>query len=163
MNSAMDENYIEINKIILRYLRNVTLPKVAYLTNCLPNNLERKYIIGNFNYMCFCAQNYLKKTEILFLLFMRRYKKIPFDVYVDIPEDCLIKRQFGYVCLKYENAAIVQEKLNFISSNKTEINLNYPILLRLISVNDKIETLNVPSNITVEKKLSNNDIMFIVK
>ena len=158
----MHNNYTEIKEIIHRYLRNNTLPKIAHLTNSLPNNLDRKYIIENFNYICFCAQNYVVKTEILLLLYMRKYKKIPLDVFVDIPEKCLVKRQFGYICLQYEDVATVHEMINFVSRKKKEINRNYPILLRLICVNEKIEALNMPNNTKVEKQLLENDIIFLV-
>jgi len=156
---SSDDLYREIGNTISQYLIDNNLPKVACLTNCYPNHHERKYLIDDLNYICFCASNFIQQSQFLLKLFLSKYRKIKFDVILNPPEVCLLKRQFGFVSLKCKDLSDAQRISDFVATNKRSINMRYPVLLRLICDKTNIASLNNPPNTSIEKKLSPREII----
>ena len=162
--SLSEEKYIKIGRILKQYLRDNYLPKIAYLSNSLPNEFEGQYLIQDFNYICFCVNNYFQMSQVLFLRHFVGYRKIPFDVRVSTPEVCIHYRQFSYVCLECEDKSAIYNIVKHISINKRNINRRYDVLLRIICKADKLNDMKLSKNsVTVEERLADNDIILRVK
>jgi len=103
------------------------------------------YLLQNINYTCFCASSVIQMSQCLFAHYFLKCGKAPFDVVISSPQECLLSRPYGYVCLYVDNKKSTQELVNFISNHKEEININYPILLRLI-LGNSIINIDFPPN-----------------
>ena len=158
MNCREDKKYKEIGQIINSYLRKNHLPKIAYLTNCLPNRYDKDYLFEDFNYICFCASSVTQMSQFLFKRYLLKYGKMPFDVVISSPKSCLLSRQYGYVFLHIENIRSGQELVDFVSQNKNQISCTYPILLRINWVSG-MDGIRYPQNCIVEKKWEEADIV----
>lgn len=159
----MHDKYHNIKKVLNKYLKENNLSKVACLTNYSPNEYDKKYLIEDFNYICFCVSDFTEQSRTLFLKYCKGYKRISFNVVISSIEQSLLDRQFGYVFIKCKSKDEVEQKIHYISVNKQKINRNYPILLRMICEADNIGCLSLPENIKIEDELSANDLMLQVK
>lgn len=159
----MHDIYRNAKKALNKYLQENNLSKVACLTNYPPNEYDKKYLIEDFNYICFCVSDFAEQSRTLFLKYRKGYMRIPFNVVISPVEQCLLDRQFGYVFLECKNKGEVEQKINYISINKQNINRNYPILLRIVCETDNICCLSFSGNIKLEDELSANDLILQVK
>jgi len=162
MNSSDNGNYHTIQQVIKAYLRENYLPKIACFTNNPPNHYDRRFLLENFNYICFCVHNNIEKSRFLLLKYLRGYKKVSFDVVVGTPQVWLQCRQFGYIHLNCEDMIAAYEMIEHIARNKVSINRRYPIIVRLKSKQITEPLANLPHNTKLKEMLSNRDILLRV-
>lgn len=155
----MENNYAIIKEAVSHYLITYQLSKVAYLTNCQPNKNDNKYLLHDFNYICFCLSDYNALSRTLFLKYKYGYKKIPFDVLVGEITTALHKRPFGYAWFTKRDSAEIATLVQYVSEQKAKINRKYPILLRVSSIRDHIEHSIFPVNCHLHAILSPSDLL----
>ncbi len=162
--SSSEEKYIKIAAVLKAYLRDNYLPKIAYLSNCLPNDLEGRYLIQDFNYICFCVTNHFQMSQVLFLRHFLGYRKIPFDVKICTIEAGVYSRQFSYICLDGDSKQWASSMIDYVCINKRNINRRYDVLLRVTCNKEKLDDIKLPVNsIIVDRSTSGNDIILRIK
>lgn len=159
----MENNYVKIKKVITQYLKTYQLSKISYLTNCQPNKYDNKYLLEDFNYICFCLSDYNALSNVLFLKYKYGYKKIPFDVMVGEISAAVHKRPFGYIWFTNKSADEIEGLIQYISSNKDTINKKYPILLRISSIDDHIRKSVLPENCHIAAAFSPKDLLIRIE
>jgi hypothetical protein len=148
-----------IVRLLGDYMARYHLARVAYLTNSQPSKEDASELIGCFNYVCFCVRDYPLKIEFLFLAYLCGYRKVAYDVVVSSIEQCLLRRQFGYIYLLVDSDSQALTLFNYIKKHKPEINRTYPIIVRLRRKDGKsIATKALP----VIATLSEADILYEV-
>lgn len=162
MSYSEGEKYNEIGRIIHQYLVENNLPKIAFLTNCLPSWNDKNYLLQYFNYICFCASSIFQASQFLLSRYFLRYRKTPFDVVIKTPYSCMLSRRYGYSCLELSNGKAVNDLIYAISENKSIISGNFPIIMRIKCLHEKFD-INLPSNCILEKRFDEADIMLQVK
>ena len=149
----------EISNLLSQYLVEFSLSKIAYFTNQMPIKSESDGLSGYFSYICFCSSSFSEQSSFLFNKYRARFKKIPFDVFVSPVEECVTARQYNFVSLKCEDIEDAKEKASFLIQNKSRVNRNYPILVRLtIESNDFCDFIE-KDGLKIECKLSSSDIV----
>lgn len=121
----------DVQSILTAYLTENHLAKTACVTTCHPAGGERGSLAGNFNYICFCAPSSFHRIEFLFLAYVHGYRRVDYDVLLAPIEDCLTRRQFGFVWLTFSSHSDAHETIGYVVANKERINRRYPILLRI--------------------------------
>jgi hypothetical protein len=119
-------------RILSSYLAEHHLAKIACLTNCLPRRDDAREIVHNLNYVCFCVPNRYQQVEALCLAYLCGYRMIEYDVTVSTAEEAILRRQFAFVCLRFDSPSSAQLLVDYIAEHKQMINRNYPILVRLL-------------------------------
>jgi hypothetical protein len=132
------------------------LARVAYFTNCQPSQDEAHELIGRCNYVCFCVRDYPQKIEFLFLAYLCGYRKVEYDVVVSSVEQCLLRRQFGYICLHLDSPSQALPLVEYIKEHKPAINRAYPIIVRLHCKDGKVMAMGA---LPVIARLSDADIV----
>ena len=133
-----NDRYKSIQSHLRSYLETNAISKVACFTNCPPNTGDARYLLSNFNYIRFCVPHFIDKVEYLVMKYKAGYKKISFDISVSNIEECITKRQFGYVCLKFrdlQRAQAIVVKRPSKSSFQTE-SVRLPTLIRCNNLAD---------------------------
>lgn len=145
-----------IGCLLADYMARHHLARVAYFTNGQPSQDEAHELIGLCNYVCFCVRDYPQKIEFLFLAYLCGYRKVEYDVVVSSIEQCLLRRQFGYICLHLASPIQALSLVEYIKEHKPAINRAYPIIVRLCCKDGKlIATKALP----VVATLSDTDIL----
>lgn len=149
-----------IGRLLGDYMARHHLARVAYFTNGQPSQDEAHELLGLCNYVCFCVCDYPQKIEFLFLAYLYGYRKVAYDVVVSSVEQCLLRRQFNYICLHVDSDSQVLLLFNYIKEHKTGINRAYPIIVRLRRKDGKaIATRGLP----VVATLSDTDVLCEVR
>ena len=152
----------EVRQAIKEYLKAYHLPKIAYLTNCLPDEHDKVYLMPYFNYMCFCTSSKVERAEFLFRHSLIQCGKTPFDSVISEPKSCLMLRQYGYVFISVNDSTQAQLLIDFVSNNKNEISCSYPILLR-VAWESGMGNFHYRPNCSIKKKLGKSDMILEVK
>jgi hypothetical protein len=162
MHYTEDGKYEEIRSLIYDYLKEYSLPKIACLTNYAPDQYTKDYLVEYFNYICYCASSKSQRKAILHDRYLLAIGKTPFDICINTPFSCLQDRPYGYVSLKMDNKAAALELIKNTSNNKDDINIDYPILLRMKGLYVGFEE-GLPENCILEKRLGETDVVFRIK
>ena len=145
--------------VIAAYLSRTNLPKAACFTNYVPtpDDIEN---FPNLNYICYSMPSLNDLSSAHFEMFKSGYRRLMYDALVSPVEPALVRRQFGYVCLKLATQTRGEEVLAYLASEKHRINRKYPILTRMLGV--RIDPASLPTNVKFVREFKLNDAMYEV-
>ena len=155
-----DKSHPLVKRILSQYLAQNDLAKTACITNCYPTKYDKNGLIQNFSYVCFCVPNYSQKVKTLFLAYLNGYRVVDYDVVVSAIENGLVRRQFGYACLRFETPSKAQEITGYIAANKKDVNRKHPVILRVLC--EGYQPLDLPQNVAIRETVTSDDVVFEV-
>jgi hypothetical protein len=151
----------QVKAIIRDYLSQHDLSKVACITNVLPEENDLLIRGRYLNYICFCVPNQHQRAETLLLAYLYGLRILEYDVLIASPEDCLQRRQFGYVDFQFDDISRVRKLLDFVIKNKQRIIRKYPILARFRCID--FSNILLPPSIAIKTYLKDGDVILDIK
>lgn len=151
----------KLKRLIQNYLVQHNLSKIACVTNILPQRNDQLIRNQCLNYICFCLQDEFQRAAALFFAYLYGLRSVEYDVIIASPEQCLRRRQFGYLHFQFDEISEVNKLLAFIIENKLKINRGYPIIAHFKC--NGVSDLQIPESASVNICLEKTEIVLDIK
>jgi hypothetical protein len=151
---------LQTRQVLSNYLAANALPRLACITNVLPNARYSIDMVTHCNYICFCTCDEQQHARALCLAYLYGFRRVSYDCCIATLEQHVLLRQYNYIIFETINSVDAKDFITFIVNNKIRINYRYPILIRVIgSLRPKKMT---SKRVLIAAKLGLRDIIYQV-